>query len=74
MGIEVADDEAATVKKQYDGGPSTVPGRSWRPIDPDADGTRGTWDGPVLDPQFGMQRTARQVAEPLPRRIDTIVG
>ena len=37
-------------------------------------GARRTRDGPVLDPQLGMQRPARQVAEPLPRRVDTIVG
>ena len=37
-------------------------------------GPAGPRNGAVLDPQLGMQRPARQVAEPLPRRVDAIVG
>jgi hypothetical protein len=72
MGVEVADDEAAAMEIDDDrrGGA----GIGWWPIDPDADGARGTLDVPVLDSEPGVQRPARQVAEPLARRVNTVVS
>jgi len=46
----------------------------WWPINPDRDRTCGARNRAVLDPQLGMQWPARQVAEPLPRRVDPVLG
>ncbi len=73
VGVEVADDEPAAVKVQHDRLCCVIVGIGWRPIDPYSDGARRPLDGPVLDPQLGMQRPARQIAEPLPRCVDPIV-
>ena len=72
--VEVAQREAAAMEKQNRGRCRATVGIGWRPTDPDADGARRTRNGPVLDPQLGMQLPARQVAQPLPRRVDTIVS
>ena len=45
-----------------------------RPVHPDRDRARRSVDGAVLDAQFGVHRPARQVAEPLPRRLGASVG
>ncbi len=60
-------------KIQHDGRCGVIARIGWRPIDPDSDGARRPLDGAVFDPQFGVQRPARQVGEPLPRRVDPIV-
>jgi hypothetical protein len=77
VGFEVADDEAAAVKIQQNGrGDASlmIVGIAWRPIDPERDGARGAGDRAVLDPQLGMQRPARQVAEPLACRADSVLS
>ncbi len=77
VGVEVAHHEAAAVEIQHHGrgnAPTVTVGMAWRPVNPDVDGTRRTGDGPVLDPQLGMQRAARQVTEPLPGRVDALVS
>jgi hypothetical protein len=51
-----------------------IVGIAWRPIDPERDGARGAGDRAVLDPQLGMQRPARQVAEPLACRADSVLS
>ncbi|WP_369830290.1 alpha/beta hydrolase fold domain-containing protein, partial [Mycobacterium sp. E342] len=63
----------AAVEIQHDGR-RRVLRIAWRPIDPDADRSRRAGDGPVLDAQLGVQRPARQVAEPLPGGVDTVLG
>ena len=73
VGVQIADDEATAVEKHHDGVRRGIARISWRPVDPDVDGACRPLDGPVLDPQFGMQRAAGQVGEPLPRRIDPVV-
>ena len=73
VGVQVTDDEPAAVKVQHDGLCCVIAGIGWRPVDPDIDGARRPLDDPVLDPQFGVQRPAGQVCEPLPRRVDPVV-
>jgi len=73
VGVEVTDDEAAAVEEQDNWG-RAVGGIAWRPINADAQRARRSRDGPVLHPQLRVQRPARQVAEPLARRVDTILG
>ncbi|BBN48886.1 hypothetical protein JPH1_33610 [Mycobacterium avium subsp. hominissuis] len=73
VGVQVADDETAAVEVQHHRRRATL-GMDWRPIDPDRDRALRAGDGAVLDPQLGMQRPARQVAEPLPGRVDSVLG
>jgi len=77
VGVEVARDEAAAVEIQDDGRSGAlcaVIGIGWRPIDPDPDVARWTVDVTVFNPQFWVHRPARQVAESLPERVDSVFG
>jgi hypothetical protein len=77
VGVEVANDKAAAMEIHDDRGSGAGRARvgiGWRPIDPDTDRAGRPLDGPVLDPQFAVQPPARQVAEPLARSVDAVIG
>lgn len=77
VGFEVTYDEAAAVKIQHHGRSAAVlatVGMTWRPIDSERNGVRGAGNRAVLHPQLGMQRPARQIAEPLACCADSVLS
>jgi hypothetical protein len=46
----------------------------WRPINPETYSTHRTVDVAVFHSQFGVQRSARQIAQSLPGRVDSVFG
>jgi hypothetical protein len=74
VGVEVAHHEAAAVEVHRNRRCPRATGICWGPIDPDADGAGRPVNGPVLDAEFGVHRPARQVAQPLPHCIDSILS
>jgi hypothetical protein len=70
VGVQVADDEAATVKEHHHRRHCVI---GWRPIDPDVDRSVGADNAAVLHPKLRMKTSAREVAQLLSRRRDAAV-
>jgi len=70
VGVEVADDKAAAVEKQQYRRRAVI---GWRPVDPDVDRAGRPVDAAVLHAQFRVELAPRQIPQPLPRHIDTVI-
>ena len=73
MGVQVADDKAAAVEKQHDRRRRLMGVIGWRPVDPDVDRAGRPVDAAVFHPQLRVESAPRQIAQPLPRRFDTVI-
>jgi hypothetical protein len=71
VGVEVADDEAATVEEHHHRRSGVI---GWRPVDPDVYRPGRPVDGAVFHPKLGIEAAPRQLSQRAAGRVDPFVG